>query len=215
MKKFYAPTGTFKRGPIALPGTSPPAESTETAPESSSQDQPQKEDAGKDRTPPPRPAEPAEVEPQRPRATSRSSSFKPSAHHHAPTTTSPSPEALSSAADVTADSATPSATPPSSSPAAPASESTPFEEFARKWRMYLYPGQLSIMRTLHELTSAVGATECFTRYSELARATRMSRRNCINVVNSLVDRGFVERLEVKNDATGKGIRLRVHLSPRP
>lgn len=70
------------------------------------------------------------------------------------------------------------------------------------------------MRTLHELTYAVGSTECFTRYSELAKATKMSRRNCINVVNSLVDRGFVERLEVRNDATGKGIRLRVHLIPR-
>ena len=70
------------------------------------------------------------------------------------------------------------------------------------------------MRTLHELTYAVGATECFTRYSELAKATKMSRRNCINVVNSLVDRGFVKRLEVKNDATGKGIRLRVNLTPK-
>jgi hypothetical protein len=32
-------------------------------------------------------------------------------------------------------------------------------------------------------------------------------------MNSLVERGFVERLEVRNDATGKGIKLRVHPEP--
>lgn len=79
--------------------------------------------------------------------------------------------------------------------------------------MYLYPGQLGVMRTLYELTYAVGVTECFTRYSELAKATKMSRRNCINVVNSLANRGFIERLQVKNDAHSKGIWLKVHLVP--
>ncbi len=91
--------------------------------------------------------------------------------------------------------------------------STPYEDFARKWNMYLYPGQLAVMRILYELTYAVGVTECFTRYSEIARATKMSRRNCINVVNSLANRGFIERLEVRNDASAKGIRLRVNLEP--
>ena len=90
-----------------------------------------------------------------------------------------------------------------------------FEEFARKWRRYLYPGQLAVMRTLCEMTSNIDSAECFTQYSQIASATKMTRRNCINVMNSLVERGFVERLEVRNDATGKGIRLRVHLDPLP
>ncbi len=79
--------------------------------------------------------------------------------------------------------------------------------------MYLYPGQLAVMRMLYEQTYAVGVTECFTRYSEIAQATKMSRRNCINVVNSLANRGFIDRLEVRNDASAKGIRLRVNLEP--
>ncbi|MDQ3255386.1 MAG: helix-turn-helix domain-containing protein [Acidobacteriota bacterium] len=91
--------------------------------------------------------------------------------------------------------------------------STSYEDFARKWKMYLYPGQLAVMRILYELTYAVGVTECFTRYSEIASATKMSRRNCINVVNSLANRGFIVRLEVRNDASAKGIRLRVILEP--
>jgi hypothetical protein len=71
------------------------------------------------------------------------------------------------------------------------------------------------MRTLYEMTLARGSAECFTQYSQIASATKMTRRNCINVMNSLVERGFVERLEVRNDATGKGIRLRVHPDPLP
>jgi len=88
-----------------------------------------------------------------------------------------------------------------------------FAEFANKWRRYLYPGQLAVMRALYESTFPHGTSECFTRYSEIAASTKMSRRNCINVMNSLVERGFVERLEIRNDASGKGIRLRIHLDP--
>lgn len=90
-----------------------------------------------------------------------------------------------------------------------------YDEFANRWKRYLYPGQLAVMRALYELTFPHGTSECFTRYSELAASTKMSRRNCINVMNSLVERGFVERLEIRNDVTGKGIRLRIHLNPLP
>jgi len=71
------------------------------------------------------------------------------------------------------------------------------------------------MRTLFEMTLDLGSFECFTQYSQIASATKMTRRNCINVMNSLVERGFVERLEVRNDATGKGIRLRIYPDPLP
>ena len=69
------------------------------------------------------------------------------------------------------------------------------------------------MRTLCEMTIERGLSECFTQYSQIASATKMTRRNCINVINSLAEHGFVERLEVRNDATGKGIRLKVHTNP--
>ena len=108
-----------------------------------------------------------------------------------------------------------SATRPSPRPVPESVQLSSFDEFARKWKRYLYPGQLAVMRTLFEMTLDRGSFECFTQYSQIASATKMTRRNCINVMNSLVERGFVERLEVRNDATGKGIRLKVHPDPLP
>lgn len=216
MKKFYAPTGSFKRGPIAPPGTSPLSEAAEPTTEESSQSKQAQENT--DITDPSLPATTVPVEEQQrepDRVTPPVAVESPARPRTTPSRASLPQTQTSSAASAPAASASSRATTSDSSPpAANIAESSPFEEFARKWRMYLYPGQLSVMRTLHELTYAVGSTECFTRYSELAKATKMSRRNCINVVNSLVDRGFVERLEVRNDATGKGIRLRVHFIPR-
>jgi DNA-binding MarR family transcriptional regulator len=217
MKKFYAPTGTFKRGPIAVTGTSEPAESPETITADSAQIQQKEEDAAVAETPAPTPTASSEKQQREPSRATAPPAVRPSAQF--PITPSrdslPPAQPTSTASTTAASAATSAARSDASPPAANVAESTSFEDFARKWRMYLYPGQLSVMRRLYELTYAVGATECFTRYSELAKATNMSRRNCINVVNSLVDRGFIERLEVKNDATGKGIRLRVYLTPRP
>jgi len=216
MKKFYAPTGSFKRGPIAAPGSSPLPEAAETNTEDSSQSKQEQEDTGVTDAPLPAPADSTEEQQSEPvRVTPPPAVESPARPRSAPSR-APLPQSQpSSAASAPAPSIPSRATTSDSTPpAANIAESAPFEDFARKWRMYLYPGQLSVMRTLHELTYAVGATECFTRYSELAKATKMSRRNCINVVNSLVDRGFVKRLEVKNDATGKGIRLRVNLTPK-
>ena len=217
MKKFYAPTGTFKRGPIAVPGTPQPDKSAEAITADSSQIQQKEEDAGVAETPAPVQTASAEKQQREPSRATAPPAARPSAQSPiTPSRASLPPAHPTSIAITTAASAATSAPrSDASTPAANIAESTSFEDFARKWRMYLYPGQLSVMRKLHELTYAVGAVECFTRYSELAKATNMSRRNCINVVNSLVDRGFIERLEVKNDATGKGIRLRVYLTPRP
>ena len=216
MKKFYAPTGTFKRGPIAVPGVTQPTETAETINKGSSQIQQTEEDAGVTEISTPATADPAEKQQGKPAHGPALPPVTPSTPPQTtPSRTSLPPSQPSSAASATAASVTiPTTRSESSSPAANIAESATFKDFARKWRMYLYPGQLSVMRTLYELTHAVGTTECFTRYSELAKATKMSRRNCINVVNSLVDRRFVERLAVKNDATGKGTRLRAYLSPR-
>lgn len=210
MRKFYAPTGAFRRGPITVP----------VPPEAPA--------------PPNAPPEPEAQAPELEELTA-SDDITPTPLLEVPSTT------LESSADVSSSLVEPT---PQSSPeeagvdfpkpepgrrtgartarqrhvikrpeASDVSVST-FEEFARRWKRYLYPGQLSVMRVLFQKTVEAGLSECLTRYSELAEETKMTRRNCINVMNSLVDHGFVERLEVLNDATGKGIRLKVYVEPR-
>lgn len=211
MKKFYAPTGAFKAGPIIVPrpestGAETSAERVETA-----EEEPRKTLTATE----PEPAgDPAEHSPETPhpikvidnnKEVTTATSLSPAAaenRDHPPEKSAPPPSAVTRQIE-------PVVSAIFSFPA----EAPSFEDFARRWKRYLYPGQLAVMRILFELTIARNTNECFTRYSELAAATKMSRRNCINVMNSLVERGFVQRLEVRNDASGKGIRLRVYAEP--
>jgi DNA-binding MarR family transcriptional regulator len=224
MRKFYAPTGAFKHGPI-VPSeldhspVSPEVLRESTAVHKSPQElKIQRDTVGTEsatytQTPV---SSPREERRDKPATTAQTSvtevpEEKEFASLPPPTVTSPQPFKADAASDK-------SELPPQSRvaetrPVSARDTSTLYEDFARKWKMYLYPGQLAVMRILYEQTYAVGMTECFTRYSEIARATKMSRRNCINVVNSLANRGFIERLEVRNDASAKGIRLRVNLEP--
>ena len=204
MKKFYAPTGTFKPGPIIAPNNAPPADTT-----------PETTGSGT------LPSESIKQETEESKALEKVSTAEEAPDSSAREQMQPEESSLLSS------------TPIAEQPRHLVAEETPssssiqeshteeqitaqdysFEVFARKWKRYLYPGQLAVMRTLFELTIAHGTDECFTRYSEIASATKMTRRNCINVMNSLVERGFVKRLEIRNDATGKGIRLRIHPEP--
>lgn len=173
MRKFYAPTGSFRRGPILVP-------EKDQLPELLKEEQ-------VEHTPLPQSSTHLSV---------------------------PDPD-LSSSFSVKS----------SSSKASPAQSerrsfkklneksNSAYKEFARKWQRYLYPGQLAVMRTLFYLTADSPEMECFTQYSEIAFETKMSRRNAIYVVNSLVERGFIQRLEVINDVKGKGIRLRIYPNP--
>lgn len=202
MRKFYAPTGAFKPGPIVV---RPPAAATAAAPNEEA-----KEEGVDDQVAPQTLAEPA---PDEPAVSTISQTSVAEKQDERAATSLPSPGRESrkpagrrAAAPRTAGGVT--------RDPLEGAQATPFGEFAKRWSRYLYPGQLAVMRELYELTIARGVTECFTRYSEIAAATKMTRRNCINVVNSLVERGFVERLEVRNDATGKGITLRIHTEPR-
>ncbi len=225
MRKFYAPTGTFKPGPIApseldSPLLSPEALRESAAAHESRQGQETQGDTVESESGTPFSASPLPQERGAESSLTTPSTPVTEIREEAvlsalPPSTTASPRPLRSAA-----AAVKSEAPPPQPKAATetrlvlaSDKSTSYEDFARKWRMYFYPGQLAVMRILYEQTYAVGATDCFTRYSEIARATKMSRRNCINVVNSLVNRGFVERLEVRNDASAKGIRLRIHLEP--
>lgn len=208
MKKFYAPTGAFKAGPIAIqaPQISPAAP----------------------------PAKPADEEAKAEGIPAQSTPIPPVEHTDAPALdskkqlnvleiegtdevnslpSSPKRDFSRAAAPKDATTFAPAEFPTADVPRKhfEGTQAVDFEEFVKKWKRYLYPGQLAVMRELYALTTARGAKDCFTRYSEIAAATKMTRRNCINVMNSLVERGFVERLEVRNDATGKGIRLRIHI----
>jgi len=208
MEKFYAPTGLFRPGPISI--------TKETAEVSPAPQIESEENVVDQKLPSEIDTESPHISAENPSPRGVTHAFSaevrvanlPSAIGQEETSerseltsrpeseASPNPEAGISAGTTAAD-----------------SQHIQFTEFAAKWRRYLYPGQLAIMRALYELTFPHGTSECFTRYSALAASTKMSRRNCINVMNSLVDRGFVERLEIRNDATGKGIKLRVHLDP--
>ena len=222
MKKFYAPTGTFKSGPIAVPAPIPNT-SAPTPPDERRQDQETfPEDKGAQKAHDTHHAENREVNTEQkqhePAVVPQASPQTVVTEIEESPAASLSPPASGYKRDQThtLESREQVPTNPKSDPArAPSgqAQSSSFEEFARKWRRYLYPGQLAVMRTLYELTFARGTSECFTQYSQIASSTKMTRRNCINVMNSLVERGFVERLEVRNDATGKGIRLRVHPDP--
>jgi hypothetical protein len=212
MRKFYAPTGAFKAGPIVVqpPGVSAVPEPAPVTKESGEKGSPAPTeplkstvDAPEEGTPTASARTDAAVKEDQ-----KSGSSLPLADLKAPT---PPEENVVAVVPDTTDKPTQKA--PVEIPSDAQNQS--FEEFARKWRRYLYPGQMAVMRTLFDLTVARGTSECFTRYSELATATKMTRRNCINVMNSLVDRGFVKRLEVRNDATGKGIKLRVYAEPLP
>jgi uncharacterized protein YeaO (DUF488 family) len=210
MKKFYAPTGTFRSGPIvAQPAVAP---APEPAVETPDEDE-QRSVATSTET-----SEIVEAPQEKASPTPLTSTIVAEKEEEREKASLPPPEmkvqaraeetALQGVSDITAG----QLGKPSTESHGRAQTSS-FDEFARKWKRYLYPGQMAVMRTLFELTIAEGKTECFTRYSELAVATKMTRRNCINVMNSLVERGFVTRLEVRNDATSKGIRLRIHTDP--
>ena len=207
MEKFYAPTGLFRPGPISTlkePPQASPALQIESGEEPADPEFPI--DSGIDSVNSPYiPAEDtgaAQASTAAETAILSSSTgmekrpVRYSPRNRPQKETTIDPEAESSAGATLSD-----------------SENLLFAEFANRWKRYLYPGQLAVMRALYESTFPHGTSECFTRYSEIAASTKMSRRNCINVMNSLVERGFVERLEIRNDATGKGIRLRLHLDP--
>ncbi len=224
MRKFYAPTGAFKHGPIVSSELAPQLLSPEDpSAVTASHESPQTPETQRDtvgsesatytQTPL---SSPRQERRDKPATTAQTSITEVTEEEEIATNP---PSSITSLQPLKADAASDKFDLHLQSKAAVTrlvsarDTSTPYEDFARKWKMYLYPGQLAVMRILYEQTYAVGVTECFTRYSEIARATKMSRRNCINVVNSLANRGFIERLEVRNDASAKGIRLRVNLEP--
>jgi DNA-binding MarR family transcriptional regulator len=189
MEKFYAPTGNFPSGPLKVLTASPSALSNPIASVISSELN-----------------QPSVQQPSLPTSKNHST---PESKRKIPTVAS-LPRGQNKSGSI--DSAITSK--PEINRSIESSSTHSFTiDFARKWGGYLYTGQLSIMRVLYSRTIAVGNNECITSYADLAAATNMTRRNCIRVVQSLVQKGFIEQLQTMNDSTHKGMRLSLHLEP--
>ena len=179
MKKFYAPTGAFKPGPIAVPppvnDAIPPAD----PPEARAEEEARHENTGaKEARNYSASAGEVVVEQQHPEKVSESQVSLQTEFREAeerPSASPPRPATQDERAAVQAEVVTEQSTarpsprpvPEVTVPAQPSS----FDEFARKWKRYLYPGQLAVMRTLFEMTLDRGSFECFTQYSYIASAT--------------------------------------------
>jgi hypothetical protein len=88
-----------------------------------------------------------------------------------------------------------------------------FGDFSKRWSPILRSGQMSICRTLFELTYAIGETECFSSMPKLAAAAGLKERQCYNVVAQLEQLGFIERPDIFNTPTQKGTIFRLHFEP--
>lgn len=98
-----------------------------------------------------------------------------------------------------------------------ASEPSPshtFGDFSKRWSPILRSGQMSICRTLFEMTYALGEIECFTSMPKLAASAGLKERQCYNVVGQLEQLGFIERPVIFNTPTRKGTIFRLYLEPR-
>lgn len=89
-----------------------------------------------------------------------------------------------------------------------------FSDFSKRWVPILRSGQMSVCRTLFEMTYAIGETECFTSMPKLAAAAGLKERQCYNVVGQLEQLGFIERPDIFNTPTQKGTIFRLYLEPR-
>lgn len=97
-------------------------------------------------------------------------------------------------------------------------EGTPaFQSFVDRWRPALRKGQLKICEVLFEKTYALGRTDCETSYSELARLTGLTTRQCFNVMSQLEALKFIERSAEGRGGRGKkgqGSRIIFYLFPK-
>jgi len=89
-----------------------------------------------------------------------------------------------------------------------------FAEFSKRWSPILRSGQMSVCRSIFEMTHALGQPDCFTSMPKLAQAAGIKERQCYNVVAQLEQLGFIERPDIFNTPTQKGTVFCLHLEPR-
>jgi hypothetical protein len=91
-----------------------------------------------------------------------------------------------------------------------------FEAFVARWKHALRKGQLKMCEVLFHKTYALGRTDCETSYSELARLTGLTMRQCFNIMSQLEALKFVERTRLGGGGRRKdqGSRILFHLFPK-
>lgn len=91
-----------------------------------------------------------------------------------------------------------------------------FEAFVARWKHALRKGQLKMCEVLFHKTYALGRTDCETSYSELARLTGLTMRQCFNIMSQLEALKFVERTKISGGGKRKdqGSRILFYLFPK-
>lgn len=91
-----------------------------------------------------------------------------------------------------------------------------FEAFVARWKHALRKGQLKMCEALFHKTYALGRTDCETSYSELARLTGLTLRQCFNIMSQLESLKFVERTRLRAGGGKKdqGSKIIFYLFPK-
>lgn len=220
MKKFYAPTGTFKSGPIIVPQpTAGDRDELKGAEQSAhAEAPPQTSPANKSDELPPRADRKIDQS-----ATSigreASSAGRPFQQPKSPAAV----QGLNNDEQKIGDesrrgeaSSTERLIKPHLPTPPQASESKvnrSFGDFEKEWGTFLTEGQLRVIKELFKLTFEKGSGECLTSTAKLAEACGFKKRWCAIIVKQLENKGFVERPLTWNTSQLKGTVFRLHFSP--
>lgn len=106
------------------------------------------------------------------------------------------------------------AAPPSPAPQAEATAAPSFEEWSRRWSLWLKRGgSIKVCEAFFELTHARGSAECFTSNSAIMELAGLSRAQCIRNIHYLIEMGFLDELSEVNNREAKGTYYRFNLVP--
>lgn len=89
-----------------------------------------------------------------------------------------------------------------------------FEDFENSFRKRLSKSQLRICKVLFRMTYAIGATSCLIRVNDLMEQAQVKRRNLFLSLKELEKAGFIERGDIYNTPTKRGMKISFYPAPR-
>lgn len=97
------------------------------------------------------------------------------------------------------------------------SEESSFDRFFGKWNdaLRLHKGEIKVLRVLFANTHDIGRSEFQTTQTYLSESAKLKKRQCQNVVASLIGRGLIDKIDLQNKSNQRGLLIRVHLNPLP
>jgi hypothetical protein len=100
-------------------------------------------------------------------------------------------------------------------PAPGALSATSFDTFYAQWKdaLHLHKGEIKVLRVLFSQTHEIGRSECRTTQTTLASSSELQKRQCQNVVASLIKRGLIDKVDLENKDNNRGLIIRVYLNP--